>query len=81
MGQITERYRGRSKADFFSKICITIEESDESEYRPEVIQDINLSKDKPELLRLLKEANEISKIMTKSKNTSLFKVIFYHLYI
>lgn len=65
--------RGRSKAEFFSKICIVVEESDESEYWLEVIHDTNLSNDLKELLRLLKEANEISKIMTKAKSSSYSK--------
>lgn len=65
--------RGRSKAEFFSKICIVVEESDESEYWLEVIQETNLSKDNKELSRLLNEANEISKIMTKAKSSSYSK--------
>ena len=65
--------RGRSKAEFFSKICIVVEESDESEYWLEVIQETNLSKDNNELTRLLNEANEISKIMTKAKSSSYKK--------
>ena len=62
--------RGRSKAEFFSKICIVVEESDESVYWLEVIQDAFLSKDEKELQRLLNEANEILKIMSKAKDSS-----------
>ncbi len=62
--------RARSKKEFFSKICIVVEEADESEYWLELINDTNLSNDKNELLRLYNEANEITKIMTKAKNTS-----------
>ncbi len=62
--------KGRSKAEFFSKICIVAEEADESEYWLEIIGDTDLSKNTLELERLLKEANEISKIITKAKNTS-----------
>lgn len=62
--------RGRSQSEFFSKICIVVEESDESIYWLEVIQDSNLSSDPKELECLLKEAIEISKIMTKSKDTT-----------
>ena len=62
--------RARSKQEFFSKICIVVEEADESEYWLETIIDTNLSNDKNELLRLYNEANEITKIMTKAKSTS-----------
>ena len=65
--------RGRSKAEFFSKMCIVVEEADESEYWLEVIDDTNLSKDKIELQRLLNESNEICKIMTKAKSSAYTK--------
>lgn len=62
--------RGRSRAEFFSKVCIVVEEADETEYWLEVIKEADLSKDRGELERLLKESNEITKIMTKAKDTS-----------
>lgn len=62
--------RGRSKSEFFSKVCIVVEESDESVYWLEVIEEANLSSDPNELVRLLKEATEISKIMTRTKDTT-----------
>jgi len=62
--------RGRSKSEFFSKICIVVEEADETEYWMEIIKESELSNDKKELMRLTKEANEITKIMTKAKNTA-----------
>ncbi len=62
--------RARSKAEFFSKICIVVEESDETEYWLEIIHDAELTTEKEELKRLLKEANEITKIMTKAKNST-----------
>ena len=65
--------RARSKAEFFSKICIVVEEADESEYWLEIINDANLSKNQDELLRLIKESNEITKIMTTAKNSSYNK--------
>ena len=65
--------KARSKNEFFSKICIVVEEADESEYWLEVIKDAGLSNDKKELERLLKEANEINKIMSKAKNSSYNK--------
>ena len=62
--------RARSKQEFFSKICIVVEEIDESEYWLEVIKDADLSNDINDLNRLLNEANEINKIMSKAKDTS-----------
>jgi len=62
--------RARSKAEFFSKISIVIEEADESEYWLEIIEDANLSNKKKELKRLLTEVNEITKIMSKVRSTS-----------
>ena len=65
--------RARSKPEFFSKICIVVEEADESEYWLEIINDANLSNDSKELIRLTKEANEITKIMSKAKDSSYRK--------
>ncbi len=65
--------RARSKAEFFSKICIAVEEADESEYWLEVIDETDLSNEKKELSRLLIEANEISRIMTKAKSSAYTK--------
>ena len=65
--------RARSKSEFFSKICIVVEEADESEYWLEIINDANLSNDREELIRLAKEANEITKIMSKAKDSSYRK--------
>jgi four helix bundle protein len=65
--------RARSKAEFFSKICIVVEEADESEYWFEIIKDTNLSNNKKELIRLQSEGNEITKIMTKAKHSTYVK--------
>ena len=62
--------RARSKPEFFSKICIVVEETDETEYWLNIIKRANLSNDIDELDRLLKEANEIIRIMTKAKDSS-----------
>ena len=62
--------KARSKKEFFSKICIVVEEIDESEYWLEVITDAKLSNELEELNRLLKEANEINRIMSKAKSSS-----------
>ncbi len=65
--------RARSKAEFFSKICIVVEESDETVYWLEIINDAMLSKDKEELQRLFKEAEEITKIMSKARGSAYGK--------
>ena len=66
--------RGRSDAEFFSKLCIVVEEADESVFWLEVIEDSNLSNDPVELKRLLDEGTEILKITTKSKDTTFKKL-------
>ncbi|MBL1279230.1 MAG: four helix bundle protein [Fluviicola sp.] len=58
----------RSRNEFFSKMCIVVEEVDESEYWLEVIKDTKLSNNLAELERLTKEATELAKITTKAKN-------------
>ena len=65
--------KARSKKEFFSKICIVAEEADESEYWLELITDAKLSNKINELERLLKEANEINKIVSKAKNSTYNK--------
>ncbi len=65
--------RARSKKEFFSKICIVVEEADESVFWMEVIKDATLSNDKIELERLLEESIEITKIMTKAKSSTQTK--------
>lgn len=62
--------RARSQNEFFSKICIVVEEADESEYWLEVIKDSSLTNNPDELERLMVEAKEITKIMTKAKTTT-----------
>ncbi len=66
--------RGRSQAEFFSKICIVVEESDETVFWLEVIKESNLSNDIVELKRLFQEGTEILKILTKSKDTTYRKI-------
>lgn len=62
--------RGRSQAEFFSKISIVVEEADETQYWLELINEARLSKNQIELDRLLNECTEILKIVTKSKDTT-----------
>ena len=65
--------KARSKKEFFSKICIVAEEIDESEYWLEVIKDADLTTDNKKLDRLLNEANEINKIVSKAKDSTYDK--------
>jgi four helix bundle protein len=65
--------RARSKVEFFSKICIVVEEADETEYWLEIINEANLTDKREKLVSLIKESNEITKIMTKAKKTSYGK--------
>jgi len=58
--------RGRSKAEFIAKIGIVEEEADESAYWMELIIEGELLKE-PQVRPLLNEANELAKIMTKSR--------------
>ena len=62
--------RARSKKEFYSKICIVVEEADETEYWLEIIDDAGLTNKTEELNRLLAESNEITKIMSKAKDTT-----------
>jgi four helix bundle protein len=66
--------KARSKNEFFSKICIVVEEADESEYWLELIKDSTLSNEDKELERLLIEAIVIIKIMSKAKNSTYSKM-------
>ena len=62
--------RARSKKEFFSKLCIVVEEADESAYWLELIKETALSKNTKYLEILRKEAIEIQKIFGKAKNST-----------
>ena len=47
-----EACKARSKNEFFSKLCIVVEEADESEYWLEEIKDAILSNENKEIERL-----------------------------
>jgi four helix bundle protein len=66
--------RGRSDNEFFSKICIVVEECDESVFWLEIIEETSLSNDKSELKRLIDEGTEILKIVSKTKDTTYKKL-------
>ena len=61
--------RSRSNADFISRITIVEEESDESLFWLELIQESNLLK-KERLFSLMKEADELTAIFTASGKTA-----------
>ena len=61
--------RAKSKADFIYKIQIVLEESDETIYWLEIIQNTQLSKDKS-LPMLIKEANELTSIFAATTKTA-----------
>ncbi len=54
--------RGRSKAEFFSKLCISVEEADESEMWLDLLIESNVSNNQ-ETIDLHKESTEILKIL------------------
>jgi len=58
--------RGRSGKERFSKICIVMEEADESEYWLQILQDLK-SGNQNELKLLLKEIDEIIRIVSTIK--------------
>lgn len=61
--------RARSKAEFFSKICIVVEEADETQFWLELLEEsglISREKIKP----VYNEATEIPAIVTSIKNNS-----------
>jgi four helix bundle protein len=61
--------RGRSKPDFISKISIAAEEADESQYWLEILLEANITSTEF-VLPLLKEANELTAILTASIKTA-----------
>ncbi len=64
--------RGRSHAEFFSKLSTVVEESDECCYWLELIIEGNVLP-ASSVENLLKEANEITSIMTASHKTAQSK--------
>lgn len=60
--------RARSDAEFFSKLCIVVEEADESLFWFEMIKGAKIQESK-ETDRLIKECEEVLKIVSKSRKT------------
>jgi four helix bundle protein len=65
--------RARSNADFISKITIVEEESDESLFWLEMIEESDILKNNDSLLVLKKEADELTAIFTAAGKTSRLK--------
>ncbi len=65
--------RARSKSEFFSKLCIVVEEADESGYWFEIIEETQLSNDIEKLKILKDKSTEIIRIMNKAKNSTYKK--------
>jgi four helix bundle protein len=61
--------RGRSKADFISKLGIVLEEADEACYWMEILIETEIVKEKL-LAPLLQEANELVSIFVASVKTA-----------
>lgn len=72
-GSVAANYRAsaraKSKADFINKIQIVLEESDESLYWLEIIDEAEIKKSS-ETKRLINEANELTAIFTATNKTA-----------
>lgn len=62
--------RGRSSAEFISKLNIVLEESDESMFWFEIIKETNKKLNENKLSELYKESNELTAIFTSSLKTA-----------
>jgi four helix bundle protein len=60
--------RARSNNEFYAKLCIVVEETDESELWLDIINETQEC-DKQRLLGLIKECNELINLFAKSKKT------------
>ena len=61
--------RARSKAEFFSKICIVVEEADETEMWLDLLIHSEIS-NTPDTVRIHQESIEILKIMATTRKNS-----------
>lgn len=62
--------RGRSSAEFISKLNIVLEESDELMFWFEIIKETNEKLNENKLSELYKESNELTAIFTSSLKTA-----------
>lgn len=65
--------RGRSDREFFSKLSIVVEECDETLFWLEMLRDSNLVEE-VKLLDLINEAEELLKVLAKSRKTMKLKM-------
>jgi four helix bundle protein len=66
--------RARSQPEFYSKLCIVVEEADETEYWLEIIQESELTCDEAKLLELRTEASELTRILAKAKKSTYTRI-------
>ena len=59
--------RGRSKAEFFSKICIVVEEADETQFWLELLEEAKLIESE-KIAPIYQEATEVLAVVTSIKN-------------
>ena len=63
--------RARSGREFYSKMCIVVEEADETIYWLELLlETIKSNANRATILKLLKEADELTAIFSRSKSTA-----------
>lgn len=65
--------RGRSEAEFFSKLCVVVEEADETMFWLEILIEAKIV-DSVAIKKLLQESEEILKIMVTIKNKIKLKL-------
>ena len=65
--------RGRSDAEFYSKMCIVVEEADETQFWHEILTEAGIVSI-TDLHLLLQESEEILKIMVTIKNKTKLKI-------
>jgi len=62
--------RARSAKEFYAKLCIVVEEADESEFWLDMITSAKLSNEEKEVKRLFQEAVEILKIVSTARKNA-----------
>jgi four helix bundle protein len=67
--------RGRSSAEFVSKLNVVLEESDETQFWYEIIEETSEIKDPNKLKQLLNESNELTAIFVSSLKTARNNII------
>jgi four helix bundle protein len=61
--------RARSKAEFFAKLCIAVEEADETMFWLELLIETKIFTEE-KINKLLRESSEITAILTKARKTA-----------